>query len=149
MNIVCTHPVQHYFLTRGFTVLNVSWEFGWTNNLFRNKRTRGGGTWWGPSPSLFLNSRPLLLGDSDRHRFKILYLEGQVLQHRDIGCHTADQRLITYPVVKHWGRDKMDAISQTTFLSAFSWMKMFEFRSKFHWSLFLRVQLTIFQHWFR
>ena len=49
----------------------------------------------------------------------------------------------------HWGRDKMDAISQTTFSSAFSWMKMFEFRLKFHWSLFLRVQLTIFQHWFR
>ena len=49
----------------------------------------------------------------------------------------------------HWGRDKMDAISQTTFSSAFSWMKMFEFRLKFHWSLFLRVQLTIIQHWFR
>ena len=28
-------------------------------------------------------------------------------------------------------------------------MKMFEFRLKFHWSLFPRVQLTIFQHWFR
>ena len=49
----------------------------------------------------------------------------------------------------NWGRDKMDAISQTTFWSTFSWMKMFEFRWKFHWSLFLRVQLTIFQHWFR
>ena len=49
----------------------------------------------------------------------------------------------------HWGRDQMDAISQTTSSSAFSWMKMFEFRLKFQWSLFLRVQLTIFQHWFR
>ena len=39
----------------------------------------------------------------------------------------------------HWGRDKMDAISQTTFSSTFSWMKMFEFRLKFHWSLLLRV----------
>ena len=29
------------------------------------------------------------------------------------------------------------------------WMKMFEFRLKFHWSLFLRVQLTIIQHCFR
>ena len=27
--------------------------------------------------------------------------------------------------------------------------KCFELRLKFHWSLFLRVQLTIFQHWFR
>ena len=44
---------------------------------------------------------------------------------------------------------QMDAISQTTFSNAFSWMKMFEFRLKFHWSLFPGVQLTIFQHWFR
>ena len=44
---------------------------------------------------------------------------------------------------------QMDAISQTTFSNAFSWMKMFEFRLKFHWSLFPRVKLTIFQHWFR
>ena len=48
-----------------------------------------------------------------------------------------------------WGRDKMAAISQTTFSNGFSWMKIYEFQLKFHWSLFLRVQLTIFQHWFR
>ena len=48
-------------------------------------------------------------------------------------------------ILTHWGRYKMDVISQTTF----SCMKMFEFRFEFHWSLFLRVQLTIFQHWFR
>ena len=40
-------------------------------------------------------------------------------------------------------RKKMAAISQTTVLIAFSWMKMLEFRLNFHWSLFLRVQLTI------
>ena len=49
----------------------------------------------------------------------------------------------------HWGRDKIHTISQTTFSSEFSWMKMHEFRLIFHWSLFLRVPLTIFQHWFR
>ena len=49
----------------------------------------------------------------------------------------------------HWGRDKMAAVSQTTLSNAFSWMKMLEFRLRFHWNLFLRVQLTIFQHWFR
>ena len=43
----------------------------------------------------------------------------------------------------HWGQDEMDAISQTTLSSAFSWMKVFEFWLKFHWSLFLRVKLTI------
>ena len=52
-------------------------------------------------------------------------------------------------MLTHWGRDKMDAISQTTFSNAFSWMKIYEFRLSCHWSLFVRVQLTIFQHWFR
>ena len=49
----------------------------------------------------------------------------------------------------HWGRDEMNNISQTTFSNVFSSMKMFEFRLKFHWSLFPRIQLTIFHHWFR
>ena len=49
----------------------------------------------------------------------------------------------------HWGRDKMPAILQTTFSTAFSWMKMYEFRLRFHCSLFLRIQLTISQHRFR
>ena len=50
----------------------------------------------------------------------------------------------------HWSRDKMATIFQTTFSNAFSWMKVFEFQFRtFHWSLFPRVQLTIFQHWFR
>ena len=48
----------------------------------------------------------------------------------------------------HWGRDKMAAISQTTFSNAFSWMKMFELSLIFHWRLLTRVQLTIYQHWF-
>ena len=48
-----------------------------------------------------------------------------------------------------WGRDKMVTIFQTTFSNAFSWTKMYELRLRFHWRLFPRVQLTIFQHWFR
>ena len=44
----------------------------------------------------------------------------------------------------HWGRDKMVAVFQT-FSNAFSWMKMHEVQLWFHWQLFLRVQLTIFQ----
>ena len=43
----------------------------------------------------------------------------------------------------------MAAISQTRFSNAFSWMEMCEFRSRFHWSLFLGIRLTTFQHWFR
>ena len=45
--------------------------------------------------------------------------------------------------LSHWGRDEMDAISQTTFSNAFSWMKAHEIRLRFHWSLFLRFELTI------
>ena len=45
--------------------------------------------------------------------------------------------------------DKMAAISQMIFSDAFSWMKNFVFWLKFYWCLFLRVQLTIVQHWFR
>ena len=47
-------------------------------------------------------------------------------------------------MLTHWGRDKMAAISQTTLSIAFSWMKILEFQLHFHWSLFLRVQLTKF-----
>ena len=32
----------------------------------------------------------------------------------------------------HWGRDKMAAVSPTTLSNAFSWMKMLEFRLRFH-----------------
>ena len=36
--------------------------------------------------------------------------------------------------VTHWGRDKMDAISQRRLWNAFLWMKMLDFGLKFHWS---------------
>ena len=49
----------------------------------------------------------------------------------------------------HRGREKMADISLTKFSKAFSWMKIYKFRLLFLWSLFLRVKLTIFQHWFR
>ena len=51
--------------------------------------------------------------------------------------------------LSHWSRDKMAAIFQTTFSNAFSWIKMYEFRIRFHWNLFPGVQLTMFQNWFR
>ena len=46
------------------------------------------------------------------------------------------------PHVKTLRPRQMAAIFQTTFSNGFSWLT-------FHWSLFLRVKLTIFQHWFR
>ena len=57
--------------------------------------------------------------------------------------NSTGQGLILLPV------DKMAAISKTTVSDAFSWTKRFVFWLKFHRRLFLRVQVTITQHWFR
>ena len=38
-----------------------------------------------------------------------------------------------------WGRDKMSTVFQTIFSNEFSWMKMYEFRLEFHWSLLAYV----------
>ena len=51
--------------------------------------------------------------------------------------------LLTQPL------DKMAGIPQRIFSYVFSWMKSFIFWFKLHWSRFLRVQLTITEHWFR
>ena len=83
-------------------------------------------------------------GDLRRHVISCHGIHVQCLQNYVSTLAFTDVSYLT-----HWGRDKMDAISQTTFSSAFLWMKMFEFRLKFHWSLFPRVQSTINQHWFR
>ena len=55
-----------------------------------------------------------------------------------------------YGCFTHWRREKMTAIFQTTFSHAFSWMKMYEFWSKFHWSLFVWVDILTTNkfHWF-
>ena len=58
-------------------------------------------------------------------------------------------RWIRRSVLTHWSLDKRAAIFQTAFWNGFSSMKMYEYRLKFHWSLFLCVKLTIFRHWFR
>ena len=49
----------------------------------------------------------------------------------------------------HWGQDQTATISQTTYSNVISLMKMYEFRLEFHWGLFPRFELTVFQHRFR
>ena len=46
-------------------------------------------------------------------------------------------------VLTHWGWDKKATIFQTTFSNAFSWMKMYKIRLRFHRSLCPRVQLDM------
>ena len=45
----------------------------------------------------------------------------------------------------HWDWDEIDAILPTTFLNAFSRIKIYWLRLKLHRSLFPQVQLIIFQ----
>ena len=58
--------------------------------------------------------------------------------------------LICYCVnLTHLPLTKMASVSQTIYSDAFYRMQIFSFWLQFHWSVFLRVQLTITQHWFR
>ena len=68
---------------------------------------------------------------------------------RRAGIRSTNLHIVVECRITHCGRDKMAAVSQTTLSKAFSWMKIREFWFKFHWSLFLMVQLTIFHHWYR
>ena len=54
-----------------------------------------------------------------------------------------------YPILAHWGQDKMSSFHRRHFQVHFLTKKIAVFRFKFHWNLFLRVQLTISLHWFR
>ena len=56
------------------------------------------------------------------------------------------QNIISLELLADWRRNKMADISQTTFLNAFSWMKLYEVRLIFHRGLY---KLTIFRHWLR
>ena len=87
----------------------------------------------------------LVSSDPIKHNYThIMIAQLQIMTGLTNTFNVIARHMLTY-----WRRDEMDAITQTTFSSAFFWKKMFQFRPKFHWSLFLRVQLTIFQHWFR
>ena len=69
---------------------------------------------------------------------------GRCFFPRILGCSCKSPN--TGNTLTHLHLDKIAAISQTMFWDAFSWMKSFVFRLKFHWSLFLRGQLTKTQH---
>ena len=68
------------------------------------------------------------------------------IMNSSLDCHMLRTK---YKKMKltHLPLDKMTAISQTVFSDALSWIKSFLLWLKFHWILFLRVQLTIAQHW--
>ena len=64
------------------------------------------------------------------------------------------EHIMWYTIIHPWStfntlmQRQISTISQT-FSNIFSWIEMYEFCLRFHWSLFLRYESTIFQHWFR
>ena len=84
-------------------------------------------------------------------QLRLVCLEGETIKHmmRQVGDEKLNLPYAGKRRVTHWGRDSIAVISQTTFLNAFSWIKMHELRARFHLSLFLRLEITIFQHWLR
>ena len=91
----------------------------------------------------FLNA--LLFLDINLHDLVTMYLNNaSSLSFMEMLWHNASSESLI-----HWGRDKIVSISQMTFSNAFSLMKICELRVRFLRSLFLRFELTIFQHWFR
>ena len=79
-------------------------------------------------------------------RYRQVCLALNVLIHRGCVVHIFVRKPCHY-CSTHWGRGNMAAVFQTTFSEAFSWMKICNFRLRFH--LFPMVQLTTFQHWIR
>ena len=72
----------------------------------------------------------------------------QVMAHNLVGAMPLHGS-VTFSHSTHWDRDNIGAIFQITFSNVFSWMKIYEFRLIFYWSLFLRVPSTILHRWFR
>ena len=60
---------------------------------------------------------------SECDQLSLLRLNIKHVSKRDPGCKSSSISST------HWGRDKMDVISQTTFWSAFSWMKIILFNT--------------------
>ena len=78
-----------------------------------------------------------------RHRNYITIAAAPVGQPWKTGVNVSQASINSSPL------DKMAVIPQTSFSNVFSCVKKFDFWLKFHCSLFLRVPLTITQHWFR
>ena len=82
-------------------------------------------------------------------RYKTSPILTQIGRFRTIGRSQLSNPSDLPCCLTHWSWDKMADIFQTTLLNAFSWMKMCDFRQKFHWIFFLRNWLIMNHHWFR
>ena len=105
------------------------------------------------APSHYLSQCWLIINGFLGPHLRMISQEVHKLSTHKISFKNTHVKLIPHlsraKELTQWGREKMAAIFQTTFSDAFSSMKMNDIGLKFHWNLFLRFQLTKFQHWFR
>ena len=76
----------------------------------------------------------------------VFFQKGSLVRGQNCACSYPGPWYSQANVKTHLPLDKMAAILQTVFSDVFSWMKSFVFWIKFHWSLFLKVQLSINLH---
>ena len=146
--------VRHFYWECPLTAVLTHW--GRATHICVGKLTIiGSGNGWSPGRRQAIvgtNAGILLIGPLGTN-FSEISIEIQTFSLKHIRLKMSSAKCCSFRlglnVLTHWGRDKMVADSQMTLLNAFYWMKMLEFRLRFHWSLFLRVQLTIIQRWFR
>ena len=91
------------------------------------------------APSHWLNSYGLIISEVCWHS-----PEGNLTGYAQVSIPDLSFEIVNSPPPKQNGRDFADVIFRCIFL-----MKNFVVWLKFHWSIFLRVRLTITQHWFR
>ena len=94
------------------------------------------------APSPFIPASP----ENYISYFSIIPDTGIIIQNRAINRQEVQEIDLIVEVKNAFqliNRNKMAAIAQTTFSNKFSWMKMYQFRLRFHWNLFLRFESTI------
>ena len=72
----------------------------------------------------------------------VLIHAGSLSYNHHISGNQAWWKKFSFSLLTDWGRVKMAAIFRTTFSDALSCMKMYEFRLRFHWNLFVRIYLV-------
>ena len=158
MTHTCKHIMEMLLIQHAMLILQFKWILYFLNHFLpRSRRVislwPNGAIWWRGS-ALTLTQLMAWCLMTPRHKLKQCWLIiSEVIPLRAISqeMHKISvlDRSLKITHLTHWGWDKMAAIFQTTFSYVFSWKKMNDIRLKFHWRLFLRLKLTIFQHWFR
>ena len=135
-------PPFYSHTIRALTCLRVSTEHWMESHrpiplLSINIISRGFNLWVGGDCLVFLLLQDFLYEFIICHPCSCRWTQSEGKTNSNVNINTLRQR------------QKMAAIFRTTFSNAISWMKMHELWLRLHWNLFLRVHLTIFQHWFR